>query len=378
MYKLSVGAIIKNESTYILEWIAYHLLVGVEHFYIADNCSDDGQYQLLEALNELGIITLIHQGNLEKSSAQVAAYNKIIQMSVDKSKLIAFIDGDEFIAINDLKKFNKELDVLISDDQYGAMALNWKTFGSSGKAKYEDKLVIERFLQCGNDQYRGNWTIKTISKPTFVERQLIHHAVLKKGQYKHVSLDKISFENGKNEGPRTTDFDYNVAQVNHYVIKSKEEFVLKKMNRGCANRGKDKVKFLQYFDNHDVNDECCYLANSLVDEVSQKIKEITNELDHLGYFSNFDFKFDRAENNEFSGWVKYKDKMESAKLRVLIDDSEEFFFNADMHRPKLFELSGGIFGKYGFNFKLPRKALKSIVINVVGNHAPPIYIAKIN
>ena len=70
--------------------------------------------------------------------------------------------------------------------------------------------------------------------------------------------------------------------------------------------------------------------------------------------------------------------MESAKLRVLIDDSEEFFFNADMHRPKLFELSGGIFGKYGFNFKLPRKALKSIVINVVGNHAPPIYIAKIN
>lgn len=39
MYKFSIASIIKNESPYILEWIAYHLSIGVEHFYIADNCS---------------------------------------------------------------------------------------------------------------------------------------------------------------------------------------------------------------------------------------------------------------------------------------------------------------------------------------------------
>ncbi len=378
MYRLSIGAIMKNESSYIIEWIAYHLLIGVEHFYIADNCSDDGQYQLLKSLEDAGVVTLIHQENLSVGSAQVAAYNKILNFSSSSSKLIAFIDGDEFIAINDFTKFNYNLDLLISDEECGAIGLNWKTFGSSGNLKSSEGLVIERFTQCGNKLYRGNWTIKTISKPTFVEKQLIHHAILKKGKYKAISLESLTFESGKPEGPRTTTFNYDIAQINHYVIKSKEEFVLKKMNRGCANRGENQVKLLQYFDNHDVNDDVCDVASKFSDKVKYKVKEINDVLKNLGCFEDLQFNFDHNEDDYFSGWVKFKNKKQSLKLRVLVDNCDEFFFDADINRPKLLAQSGGVFGNYGFNFTLPKKPKTNIIITVVGNVSPPIYFSKID
>ena len=33
-YKLSICAIFKNEANYLKEWIEYHRMVGVEHFYL--------------------------------------------------------------------------------------------------------------------------------------------------------------------------------------------------------------------------------------------------------------------------------------------------------------------------------------------------------
>lgn len=45
--KLSFVAIIKNEAPYIIEWIEYHRLVGVEKFYIYDNGSTDNIKDIL-------------------------------------------------------------------------------------------------------------------------------------------------------------------------------------------------------------------------------------------------------------------------------------------------------------------------------------------
>ena len=33
-YKVSIGAIFKNEALYLKEWIEFHRIVGVEHFYL--------------------------------------------------------------------------------------------------------------------------------------------------------------------------------------------------------------------------------------------------------------------------------------------------------------------------------------------------------
>lgn len=59
--KLCIGAIFKNEYPYILEWIAWHKLCGFDKIIIADNDSDDGTRELLQALDDLGEINLIYQ-----------------------------------------------------------------------------------------------------------------------------------------------------------------------------------------------------------------------------------------------------------------------------------------------------------------------------
>ena len=45
---LSIAAILRNESAYILEWLAFHLVVGVEYFYLYDNESEDGLKEFLD------------------------------------------------------------------------------------------------------------------------------------------------------------------------------------------------------------------------------------------------------------------------------------------------------------------------------------------
>ena len=52
--RVAIAAIFRNEHPYVLEWIAHHRALGVAQFYIADNVSDDGTSELLQALDALG------------------------------------------------------------------------------------------------------------------------------------------------------------------------------------------------------------------------------------------------------------------------------------------------------------------------------------
>lgn len=49
----------KNEKPYLKEWLEYHLLQGVEHFYLCDNGSTDGTDAYLEPYVAKGVITYI-------------------------------------------------------------------------------------------------------------------------------------------------------------------------------------------------------------------------------------------------------------------------------------------------------------------------------
>ena len=52
-YLLSICAIFKNEGHYLKEWIEFHKLQGVEHFFLYNNNSTDDYEQVLyQSLNE--------------------------------------------------------------------------------------------------------------------------------------------------------------------------------------------------------------------------------------------------------------------------------------------------------------------------------------
>src|SRR5437016_521510 len=58
-YNLSICTIFKNEAPYLKEWIEYHKLVGVDHFYLYNNLSLDAFRRILAPYIKDELVTLI-------------------------------------------------------------------------------------------------------------------------------------------------------------------------------------------------------------------------------------------------------------------------------------------------------------------------------
>ena len=55
--RITAVAFAKNEGRFLLEWIAYHRLIGVSDFVFFTNDCEDGLPALLERLAEMGIVS---------------------------------------------------------------------------------------------------------------------------------------------------------------------------------------------------------------------------------------------------------------------------------------------------------------------------------
>ena len=59
-YQLSICAFFKNEARYLKEWIEYHRLIGVDHFYLYNNGSTDDFKRVLNPYVRKGVVTLVN------------------------------------------------------------------------------------------------------------------------------------------------------------------------------------------------------------------------------------------------------------------------------------------------------------------------------
>ncbi|MGA6640215.1 glycosyltransferase family 2 protein, partial [Escherichia coli] len=73
---------------------------------------------------------------------------------------------------------------------------------------------------------------------------------------------------------------WNGVRVNHYAVKSLEEFLLGKHLRGSA-ASANRVKHKAYFKAHDRNDETCLLAAALAPKVKAEMAALQAQLDAL-------------------------------------------------------------------------------------------------
>src|SRR6516165_1286998 len=135
--KLAGFAIFKDEAPYLLEWIAFHKMVGVDLFVLYDNGSTDGGPDLIRRSNFARNVTLIEWPD---RPGQMSAYRHFHANHAKDFTWAAFIDLDEFImpvsgsSIRDIlvrKVYNNYADIL----------LNWLIFGPSGHTARPDGLV---------------------------------------------------------------------------------------------------------------------------------------------------------------------------------------------------------------------------------------------
>jgi hypothetical protein len=216
---LSVCAIVKNEAAYMAEWIEYHLIIGVEKFYIYDNESTDGLKETLAPYIRDGIAEYSYWPGTRQQSA---AYNDALKRHRATDRWIAFIDLDEFmvpISKPSIPEIMREYEDL------PAVCANWLFYGDNGHEKKTDGLVIERFTAHAKPEFERNRMFKSIVNPRRAIRMLTHNAKFI-GPYITRNTSRQMEIHGLNGMWRKPAYDK--MRVNHYWGKSREEFQAKK------------------------------------------------------------------------------------------------------------------------------------------------------
>jgi len=246
----------KNEGPYLLEWVAYHWMIGFDNILIFQNDSDDYTDETLRILDELGIVQYRYN-RAPNGHQQVRAYKRAArQESFKTSDWALALDLDEFLHIHVGKGHLDDLFTALPDSDI--VLLNWRYFGHGDHDDMADMLVTERFQSTEYDDRITEvlTAFKAMFRPSHFDRCGVH-----KPPNAKVPPEQIRTCNGSGlmEGEferknfRSKDPERRkLAQVNHYITRDAAGFVLKS-HRGSAHqadRGIDK----QYWQRRNFND----------------------------------------------------------------------------------------------------------------------------
>ena len=166
-HQLSICAIFQDEADYLAEWIEFHLAMGVDHFYLYDNRSQDNPAAVLDPYLSSACVTLTDWPDSFEQFAQAGAFNDCLRRFGDANRWIAFLDIDEFLFSPEFKPLG---DVLNKFTDAPAVVVNWQVYGSSGHDRQPDGLVLESYLNRAPEQWVRNRRLKTIAQPSQIAR----------------------------------------------------------------------------------------------------------------------------------------------------------------------------------------------------------------
>jgi hypothetical protein len=230
-YEVAIATIFQNEAPYLKEWIEYHKILGVQHFYLFNNLSKDDYLEVLLPYITSGEVDLIqcpYTSINEESwlSIQRQAYTQAIQLAYGKVKWLALIDSDEFIVPTDCNHLGEFLDEY---ENYGGLCINWQMFGTSFVSKIpKNKLLIETLILKGPKDFVENKYVKSIVRPEAVASfEDVHIATYKAGFF-HVNPNKEICKS------RFVDINIDKIRINHYWSRDEDYFYNVKVSRRVA------------------------------------------------------------------------------------------------------------------------------------------------
>lgn len=224
--KVCLVAIAKNEGRFLPEWLAHYLSLGIDRIFLFDNESSDQTAQVLTAAARVFPVTRIDWHCREEESPQLTAYQYALRRLARGFDWVCFFDCDEFLVLRVDENIHKFLERF--DEKVGALAINWLSFGSSGRIKNDYALVSEAFRKGSRRQWGNNRHIKTIARVPAILSMGIHDCVLKRGAYIHPDGQPLVMPGARGIAAR---IDHSLAQLNHYQIKSRADFA-EKIQRG--------------------------------------------------------------------------------------------------------------------------------------------------
>lgn len=252
-YNLAICTIFKDEARFLKEWIEYHSLIGIDHFYLYNNNSSDNYLEVLDEYIKLGIVTL---KDWPYEQAQMKAYKDFYDNYWEDAQWISFLDVDEFFVPREDCTL---LHWVKKHDKYPVLLVYWKMFGSSAILNHDDtKLCIEQYTnswqsitKCGKCLINTDYDIAVFDSRT-------HHRTLTKrrntkcpivfnpvDQFNHINV------NDKEKSINKTKSDDASIQINHYWSKGWDVYDKKRSWSGDVFFKNNPKKNISYFLEHE-------------------------------------------------------------------------------------------------------------------------------
>lgn len=273
---------VKNEAPFMLEWIAYHLVIGFDEIVVCSNPSTDGTEEILEVLAKAGRIkhlrTTVRSGQSAHEAA-VAEFNR--SCAYKPGHWYMWLDADEFLNVHVGAGTVSDLEVALAG--YSGILINWRIFGSGGNTTFPGRFIDPAFTKAAAKERVANLEVKSFFRygadfrgfsPRFSHRPLInfgtelHPDCFLTGNGKpalFTSDRNIEWITGGGEKSfhlvEEAEFGWELAQINHYAVRTPEMFRLKRARgRASVRIGKTQQNeryrdnFFKRYDKNDVDD----------------------------------------------------------------------------------------------------------------------------
>jgi hypothetical protein len=223
---LSLLATLKDEESYLIEFINYYLIHGVDHFYFYDN---DSNIPVVDAIGGYRDKCTVLQA--PGDAVQFGAHAHFCKHFKHESRWVAVFDVDEFVLPREHGSFRE---FLLDYDHCDAIGINWVMFGDGHHKIRPVGGVIENYLY---REARQHPCIKSVVKSEklvgFFDNS--HFAALLDGSvYVDAHMNRITSAYNENH---TID----VIQLNHYFTKSEAEWK-RKLHRKRVDTGKSRAE----------------------------------------------------------------------------------------------------------------------------------------
>jgi len=249
-YDIVLAAVARDENLYILEWIKYHIDLGIDKIHIYDNMSTIPLQEEVDKLDaqyknkvEVSIVAV-------QDFPQGEAYELAFSAYGERATWIAYLDIDEFLTIGTdttltLKQLLKYYE---GYNDIGALFLCWKNFNANGHIVYEDRSVIERFTEeIPNEIFRDACVGKSIMRSYFALQSGVHYPILRWGHLTKTNLVQTYHAH--------TEPCYDKLYVRHYYTKSYVEWLWKIKRGTCDYRARKRYEEFFYY-NPDLKESC--------------------------------------------------------------------------------------------------------------------------
>lgn len=211
----------KNEGPFLLEWVAYHRVIGFDRIVVVSNDCDDGSDVLLDRLADAEEVTHIRQevpeGIAPQANAESVARDENTFRDGD---WVMWLDADEFLLPS--PPHNTVSDLIEALQGAAALMVAWRFFGDSHHEIWPGRHVSTDFTWAAKRRRGQNAQVKTLFRyGPEVARLDIHRPILAVGVAQDaypVLTSAGTPADGQFYEPSTRPFNRLVAERRPYIL----------------------------------------------------------------------------------------------------------------------------------------------------------------